>query len=96
MVEAAFARDPKLDNLLLDPAVAAEMRKRLPGWRRLVQMVINAGLPAPALTASLAYFDTFRTSRLRSAQCVQAQRDCFGGHGFKRLDASGSFTANWR
>ena len=42
------------------------------------------------------YFDTLRTAKLRSAQCIQAQRDFFGGHGFKRLDSKGNFTAMWR
>ena len=72
------------------------MRSRVPGWRRFVQLAMGAGLPVPALAASLCYFDTFCCPTLRSAQCIQAQRDCFGGHGFKRLDAPGSFTAVWR
>ena len=56
---------------------------------------IDNGLPVPALSASLTYFDTLRASLLRSAQCIQAQRDCFGGHGFKRLDAAGTFSVDW-
>lgn len=96
LVQAAFAKDPSLPNLLLDEAVAAEMRARLPGWRRFVILAMRYGVPVPALSASLTYFDTFRTSLLRSAQCIQAQRDCFGGHGFQRLDMPGSHTVAWR
>ena len=96
LVEAAFTREPSLPNLLLDEAVAAEVARRVPGWRRFVLVCMSHGLPIPALSASLTYFDTFRTERLRSAQCIQAQRDCFGGHGFKRLDLPGTFTTKWR
>ena len=49
-----------------------------------------------ALSASLTYFDTFTSSKLISAQCIQAQRDCFGGHGYKRLDKPGTFSTKWR
>ena len=59
-------------------------------------MAMRSGLPVPALSASLTYFDTFRSPLLRSAQCIQAQRDCFGGHGYKRLDLSGTFSSKWR
>ena len=96
LVQAAFQKDPNLPNLLLDDAVAAEMRARLPGWRRFVLLAMKHALPVPALSASLTYFDTFRSSLLRSAQCIQAQRDCFGGHGFQRLDMPGSHTVPWR
>ena len=96
LVESAFTRDPSLANLLLDEDVAAEMATRLPGWRRFVLAAMAHQLPVPALSASLTYFDTFRSALLRSAQCIQAQRDCFGGHGFQRLDQPGTFTAKWR
>ena len=52
-------------------------------------------MPIPALSASLAYYDGYRTEVLVSAQCVQAQRDSFGAHGFMRLDRDGAFTADW-
>ena len=89
LVAEAFTKEPALSNLLLDAAVAAEMRARAPGWRRFVLLALSNGIPIPALSASLAYYDSFRSSLLRSAQCIQAQRDCFGGHGFQRLDAPG-------
>ena len=96
LVEAAFTKEPALSNLLLDEDVAAEIRAREAGWRRFVLMAISHRIPVPALSASLTYFDTFASSLLHSAQCIQAQRDCFGGHGFKRLDLEGTFSTAWR
>ena len=96
LVQAAFKKDPQLPNLLLDDAVAAEMRKRMGGWRRFVLLAMSHAVPVPALSASLTYFDTFRSSLLKSAQTIQAQRDCFGGHGFQRLDLPGTHTVTWR
>ena len=96
LVEAAFTKNPALSNLLLDEAVAAELAARVAGWRRFVLLAMGHGIPVPALSASLTYFDTFSASLLRSAQCIQAQRDCFGGHTFKRLDQPGTFTVAWR
>ena len=92
---AAFERDPRLPNLLLDPEVARVIGKRTAGWRRIVALCVERGIPIPALSASLAYYDSFRSETLHSAQCIQAQRDCFGGHGFKRLDSPGTFHAIW-
>ena len=62
---------------------------------RLVALDVQSGVPIPALSASLAYYDGYRTEVLVSAQCVQAQRDSFGAHGFMRLDRDGAFTADW-
>jgi 6-phosphogluconate dehydrogenase len=96
LVSEAYAAEPALPNLLLSPAVASEIRVRTPGWRRFVVAATQRGLPIPALSASLAYYDSFRAPLLPSAQCIQAQRDCFGGHGFQRLDVPGTFHAQWR
>lgn len=96
LVEAAFTKAPELTNLLLDDAVAAEVAARAPGWRRFVLLAMTHGIPVPALSSSLTYFDTFTSELLRSAQCIQAQRDCFGGHSFQRLDMPGSFSTKWR
>jgi len=96
LVEAAFTKNAALSNLLLDEVVASEVAAREAGWRRFVLFAMSNSIPVPALSASLTYFDTFRTSLLRSAQCIQAQRDCFGGHGFQRLDMPGTFSQKWR
>jgi len=71
------------------------MNRRVPGLRLIVALASELAVPVPALSASLAYVDAMRTPVLHSAQCVQAQRDCFGGHGFKRLDKEGNFHAEW-
>ena len=96
LVREAYSRNPELSHLLLDPPIAEIMNARAPGWRRFVLKATAEGLPIPALSASLSYFDSLRSATLPSAQCVQAQRDCFGGHGFKRLDMPGTFHALWR
>jgi len=95
LVRAAYEREPTLPNLLLDPEIAAQIARRAQGWRRLVSLAVQSGVPVPALSGSLAYYDAMRCATLPSAQCVQAQRDFFGGHGFKRLDADGTFHAHW-
>ena len=60
LVEGAFTRNPSLENLLLDDAVAAELSTRVAGWRRFVLFAMKHSLPVPALSASLTYFDTFK------------------------------------
>ncbi|KAK4531295.1 hypothetical protein CCYA_CCYA07G2152 [Cyanidiococcus yangmingshanensis] len=88
-IEAAFRREPGLPNLLLDEMLAADIARRQDGWRRCVALAAAHGVPAPALTASLSYYDTYRQGVLRSSQLVQAQRDCFGSHTYERLDRPG-------
>ena len=94
-VRAAFENDPSLPHLFLDGDIAALLASREAGWRRSVAICVQYAIPAPALCASLAYYDALVSATLPAAQCVQAQRDCFGGHGFKRLDLPGSFHAKW-
>ena len=67
----------------------------MPAWRRFVQLATCHRVPVPVLAASLAYYDSLTSGLLHSAQCVQAQRDCFGMHGFRRRDADGTFFAEW-
>jgi len=85
-VAAALERDPHLPLLMLDPQFAAALRPRLPAWRRVVSQAITAGLPVPALSASLAYFASL-TQADGSANVIQAQRDWFGAHTYRRRDA---------
>ncbi|MCB9679035.1 MAG: NADP-dependent phosphogluconate dehydrogenase [Alphaproteobacteria bacterium] len=82
----AFQRDPSLPLLALDPTFAAELKAALPGWRRVVAASVAAGIPIPAMSASLAWFDSIRLGR-GTACVIQAQRDYFGAHTYKRLDA---------
>jgi len=93
-VRTAFTRDPGLVNLLLDPSIAAEIQRAAPGWRRLVSAAASAGIPVPALSGSLAYFDSYRTPRLPQ-NLTQAQRDAFGAHTFERVEKPGFLHFDW-
>ena len=90
----AYATDPQLANLLLDPYfrdVAANYQAAL---REVVIAAVSAGVPVPAFSSAIAYFDGYRSERL-PANLVQAQRDFFGAHTFERVDKPGSFHADW-
>jgi 6-phosphogluconate dehydrogenase len=93
-ITAAFDRNPQLVNLLLDGFCGDAVMRRQDAWRRVVQTAVGLGIPAPALSASLAYFDAYRTDRL-PANLTQAQRDYFGAHTFRRVDKEGVFHASW-
>jgi 6-phosphogluconate dehydrogenase len=93
-IKQAYERDANLPNLLLDKEFARELAEKQPGWRRVVAKAAEAGLPIPTMSASLAYFDTYRRERL-PANLVQAQRDFFGAHTYERLDRPGSFHSEW-
>ena len=85
-VHAAFRSRPDLPLLVLDPDFAEALRARLPAWRRVVSAAVSAGLPVPALSASLAWFDGLARER-GTANIIQAQRDYFGAHTYRRVDA---------
>jgi 6-phosphogluconate dehydrogenase len=90
----AYANDPQLANLLLDPYfrdVAANYQAAL---REVVIQAVQAGVSVPAFSSAVAYFDGYRSERL-PANLVQAQRDFFGAHTFERIDKPGSFHADW-
>jgi 6-phosphogluconate dehydrogenase len=90
----AYAKDPQLDNLLLDPYfrdIAANYQSAL---RDVVIQAVSAGVPVPAFSSAIAYFDGYRSERV-PANLVQAQRDFFGAHTFERIDKPGSFHADW-
>ncbi|HKT98344.1 MAG TPA: NADP-dependent phosphogluconate dehydrogenase [Paraburkholderia sp.] len=90
----AYAKNPQLDNLLLDPYfrdIAANYQAAL---REVVIQAVNAGVPVPAFSSAIAYFDGYRAERV-PANLVQAQRDFFGAHTFERIDKPGSFHADW-
>ncbi len=84
-VHDAFHTDPDLPLLTLDPGFASEVSDALSSWRRVTSAAISAGIPIPALSSSLAYLDTLRTAR-GSAALIQAQRDWFGAHTYRRVD----------
>jgi 6-phosphogluconate dehydrogenase len=94
LITAAYRRNAELPNLLLDPEFAAAVQQRLPAWRRVVQTAVGLGIPVPAFSASLAYYDSYRNPRL-PANLTQAQRDFFGAHTYRRTDMDGVFHSDW-
>ena len=93
-IRAAFARDPDLSNLLLDPELGGAVQERQGALRRLIQLAVQSGIPCLAFSASLAYYDAYRTARL-PANLTQAQRDYFGAHTYRRVDKEGVFHTEW-
>src|SRR6188508_1839256 len=81
----AYRRNPALQNLLLDRYFTRAIKKAQPKWRLVVSTAIKFGIPVPAFSASLAYYDSYRSARL-PANLLQAQRDFFGAHTYERLD----------
>jgi 6-phosphogluconate dehydrogenase len=93
-IMSAFKHDTGLVNLLLDDAFRTAVEGRQEAWRLVVQTAVGMGIPVLALSASLAYFDAYRSERL-PANLTQAQRDYFGAHTYRRLDRQGSFHTEW-
>ena len=93
-ITAAFERQADLPNLLLDDDFRSAVSERLPAWRHVVQTAVGLGIPVPAFSASLAYYDSYRSARL-PANLIQAQRDFFGAHTYERTDRPGSFHTEW-
>ena len=95
-IKDAFDSDPKLNNLLLDPFFADAVEKAQNSWRSVVVAAVNMGVPMPAISSALAYYDGYRAERL-PANLLQAQRDYFGAHTYERLDKPRGefFHTNW-
>ena len=93
-ITEAYAENPGLVALLTAPYFAEAMAGTQDAWRRVVIAATQAGIPAPAFASSLAYYDGLRADRLPAA-LVQGQRDFFGAHTYKRVDAEGSFHTLW-
>ena len=81
----AFERQPTLPNLLLDADFQSRIKAALPAWRRVAGVAASLGIPAPAFSASLAYFDAYTAAQLPQ-NLTQAQRDFFGAHTYQRTD----------
>ncbi len=84
-IKEAFDENPNLENLLQAPYFKGIMEKSLPSWRRVVIQAVRQGIPLPAMSSALAFFDGYRSPRL-PASLLQAQRDYFGAHSYERLD----------
>ena len=93
-IKAAFDKNPDLENLLLDDFFADAVQKAQPSWRHVVGTAVELGLPVPGFAAALTYFDGYRLERL-PANLLQAQRDYFGAHTYRRLDKEGAFHTDW-
>ena len=93
-ITEAYANEPALANLLLPPYFKDIATKYQDALRDVVVAAVKAGVPVPAFSSAIAYFDSYRSANL-PANLVQAQRDFFGAHTFERTDKKGSFHANW-
>jgi 6-phosphogluconate dehydrogenase len=90
----AYRKSPDLPNLLMDEAFTKAVLSREAAWREVVQTAVGLGIPMLATSASLAYFDAYRSAVL-PANLTQAQRDYFGAHTYRRVDREGSFHTLW-
>jgi 6-phosphogluconate dehydrogenase len=95
-IKDAFDNNPKLQNLLLDDYFKNAIENSQTAWRKVVAAAIQWGIPVPAFSSALAYFDGYRSARV-SANLLQAQRDYFGAHTYERVDKSRGefFHTNW-
>jgi 6-phosphogluconate dehydrogenase len=84
-ITEAYARDPKLANLLLDPYFNKTVQKAQENWRKVVSLAVECGISTPTFSSALAYYDGYRAARL-PANLLQAQRDYFGAHTYERVD----------
>jgi 6-phosphogluconate dehydrogenase len=93
-IMAAFRRTPDLANMLLDPELGNRVTERQADLRQIIETAMAWGVPVPGFMVSLAYFDAYRSARL-PANLIQAQRDYFGAHTYKRIDTEGVFHVEW-
>jgi len=95
-IKEAFDRDPELTNLLLDPFFKERVESAQASWRKVCATAITNGVPVPALTSALSYYDGYRSARL-PANLLQALRDYFGAHNYERVDQPRGkfFHTNW-
>jgi 6-phosphogluconate dehydrogenase len=95
-IRDAFEQNPDLTNLLLDPFFTVAVKNAQVSWRRVVATAVTLGIPVPAISAALAYYDGYRSERL-PANLLQAQRDYFGAHTYERVDNPRGefFHTNW-
>lgn len=93
-IREAFEAQPDLPNLLLAPYFTEAVKRAQAGWRRVVGEAVRLGIPTPAFSSALAYYDGLRRERL-PANLIQAQRDLFGAHTYERTDRLGIFHSSW-
>jgi len=93
-VRQVYTAHPDLASMLLAEPFRSDIQARQDAWRKTIQTAVGLGIPVPAMSASLAYFDAYRTARL-PANLTQAQRDFFGSHTYRRTDKEGIFHTEW-
>jgi 6-phosphogluconate dehydrogenase len=93
-IKEAYDRNAALPNLMLDPYFAGAIDKASAAWRKVVATAVELGVPVPAFSSALAYFDSYRSAQL-PANLLQAQRDFFGAHTYRRIDRDGVFHTEW-
>ncbi|MDP3222251.1 MAG: decarboxylating NADP(+)-dependent phosphogluconate dehydrogenase [Rubrivivax sp.] len=95
-ITQAYRNDPALGNLMLAPVFQGVLSRSQQAWREVVALAVSHGIPVPAMSASLAYYDSYRSARL-PANLLQAQRDFFGAHTYERVDkpAGQWFHTDW-
>jgi 6-phosphogluconate dehydrogenase len=95
-IKEAFDKNPKLTNLLLDPFFKQAIKNAQRAWRNVVATAAKKGIPVPAFSTALAFYDSYRSERL-PANLLQAQRDYFGAHTYERVDQPRGqfFHTNW-
>jgi 6-phosphogluconate dehydrogenase len=95
-IKQAFETNPTLHNLLLDPYFREAIHRNQKAWRNVISMAVEQGIPVPAFSSALAYYDSYRSQRL-PANLLQAQRDYFGAHTYERIDKPRGefFHTNW-
>lgn len=95
-IKEAYDRNPQLPNLLLDEYFSSLIKSLIPSWRRVVADAVMTGVPSPAFSAALSYFDGYTSEKL-PANLLQAQRDFFGAHTYERVDTERGryFHTNW-
>lgn len=89
-IKAAYDKTPDLNNLLLDDYFRDRIHETQSSWRKVIGEATTRGIPIPAMSAALSFYDGYRSARL-PANLLQAQRDYFGAHTYQRLDGDGSW-----
>ncbi|VDG97652.1 6-phosphogluconate dehydrogenase, decarboxylating 2 [Lysinibacillus sphaericus] len=93
-IKDAFDQNPELPNLLVDPYFTKIVSNYQSALREVLGLAIQQGIPTPAFSSALAYYDSYRTATL-PANLIQAQRDYFGAHTYERVDKDGTFHTDW-
>jgi 6-phosphogluconate dehydrogenase len=93
-IKEAFDKEPNLENLLIYSYFQAAIEKAQAEWRAVVATASICGVPVPAFSTALSYYDGYRAARL-PANLLQAQRDYFGAHTYQRVDREGTFHSEW-